>query len=345
MEGIYKFGSCILVFSGIIFMVLSLAKFRGNVKLMKEFYISDDLTRPRSFAAHQFLICLFLLGYIMVLILFSFNINFASELITGAIFFFGALFVYIENNLHQKIVAAIKKNYDKTLQITNALEEEREKLLSLNRQLTQTEDVTIFALAYQAELRDSVTGNHIARTAKYVQLLTGDLMKTDKYKNYITNEYYTEIVKSAPLHDIGKVAIPDRILQKHGRFTDEEFEIMKKHCEFGADMIHKAMQKLNFKSFLQIAEQLTMSHHEKWDGTGYPKGLAGEEIPLSARIMAVADVYDALRSERPYKKGFSHEKTCEIIISDSGKHFDPDIIESFIRLSDQFKKISEELAD
>jgi hypothetical protein len=136
MGGIYKLASCALVLAGIIFMILSLAKFRGNIKLMKEFYISDDLNRPRSLATHQFLIFLFLLGYILVLIFFTFNINFASELITGAIFFFGALFVYIENNLHQKIVASIKKNYDKTLQITNALEEEREKLLSLNRQLT-----------------------------------------------------------------------------------------------------------------------------------------------------------------------------------------------------------------
>ena len=167
--------------------------------------------------------------------------------------------------------------------------------------------MTIFALAYQAELRDSVTDNHIFRTAKYVQILTKKLMTKDKYKNYITPEYYNEIVKSAPLHDIGKVAIPDKILQKQGRFTKEEFAIMKQHCEFGAVTIRKAMQKLKFKSFLHIAEQLTIAHHEKWDGTGYPRGLVEEDIPLSARIMAVADVYDALRSGKPYKKSFSTE--------------------------------------
>lgn len=312
---------------------------------MLEFYIDDDLSKSQSLTFHQVLLFLFLFGYSLVLVLYIFNIKFASEMITGLIFFFGSVFVFIENNLHKNIVSSIKKNYDKTLQISSALEEEREKLLSLNKKLTQTEDVTIFALAYQAELRDPVTGNHITRTSRYVKLLTSDLMTNDKYKNYISVEYKTEIVKSAPLHDIGKVAIPDCVLQKEGTFTKEEFEIMKKHCEFGADIIRRAMQKLNFKSFLQIAEQLSLSHHEKWDGTGYPKGLRGEKIPLSGRIMAVADVYDALRTKRPYKDAFSHRKSCEIIIKDSGSHFDPDIITSFCKLSDQFEKISTELAN
>ena len=342
---VYRLMICCLIFAGIIFMVLSICKFRGNIRLMEEFYFNDNLSRSQTLNVHQFLLFLFLFGYILIFFIYFFDVGFASELLTALIFFFGSLFVFLENSLHKNIVTSIKKNYDATLDITVALEEEREKLLSLNKRLLQTENVTIFALAYEAELRDSVTGNHIARTSKYVQLLTRDLMKKDKYKGYITEEYYTEIVKSAPLHDIGKVAIPDLILQKEGQFTEEEFEIMKKHSEFGADIIRKAMGQLKFRSFLHIAEQLTLSHHEKWDGTGYPNGLKGEAIPLSARIMAVADVYDALRSERQYKKAFSHEKACAIIVGDSGSHFDPDIIDSFVDLADKFEKISMELAD
>ncbi|MDY7037703.1 MAG: HD domain-containing protein [Thermodesulfobacteriota bacterium] len=255
------------------------------------------------------------------------------------------MFVFLENHLHKNIVLSIKNNYEKTLQISSSLEEEREKLLSLNKQLIETEDVTIYALAYQAEMRDSTTGHHITRTSKYVQLLTQDLINNKKYKEYISVEYLTEIVKSAPLHDIGKVAIPDKILNKKGVLTKDEFIIMQKHCEFGAGIIKRAMQKLNFRSFLQIAEQLTLGHHEKWDGTGYPRGLKKDEIPLSARIMAVADVYDALRSERPYKKAISHKKAYEILIKDSGKHFDPDIINSFVNVAEQFEKVSIEFAD
>lgn len=326
-------------------MILSIKKFRSNIKLMREFYIDDTLTKSKSLTFHQALLFLFLFGYSLILILYISNVKIVSDLITGVIFFFGSVFVFIENNLHKNILSSIKKNYDKTLQISSTLEDEREKLLSLNKQLTQTEDVTIFALAYQAELRDNITGNHIARTSKYVNLLTKELMTNDKFKDYISVEYKTEIVKSAPLHDIGKVAIPDIILHKKGAFTKEEFEIMKEHCRFGADIIRRAMQKLNFRSFLQIAEQLTLSHHEKWDGTGYPNGLKGEAIPLSGRIMAVADVYDALRTKRQYKNAFSHKQSCEIIIKDSGTHFDPDIIDSFSKLADQFEKISIKLAN
>lgn len=312
---------------------------------MKEFYIDESLIKSEALNFHQALLFLFLFGYILILAFYIFNIKIVSDLVTGLIFFFGAVFVYIENNLHKNILTSIKKNYDKTIQISSALEEEREKLLSLNKKLTQTEDVTIYALAYQAELRDTVTGNHITRTSKYVELLTEELMVNSKYKDYITAEYKTEIVKSAPLHDIGKVAIPDIILQKEGSYSKEEFAIMQKHCEFGADIIRKAMQKLNFKSFLQIAEQLALSHHEKWDGSGYPNRLMGEKIPLSGRIMAVADVYDALRTKRQYKDAMSHQESYEIMINGSGTHFDPDIINAFKKIADQFEKISLELTN
>ena len=341
----YKLIICGLIFSGIIFMILGIKTFRINTSLMKEFYIDDSLIKSEALTFHQFLLFLFLIGYILILGFYIFDIQFVSDLITALIFFFGAVFVFIENNLHKNIVSSIKKYYDKTIQISSVLEEEREKLLSLNKKLSQTEDVTIFALAYQAELRDTITGNHIARTVKYVELLTQKLMEGSRYEDYITAEYKTEIVKSAPLHDIGKVGIPDKILQKEGAYTNDEFDVMKGHCELGAKIIKRAMQKLNFKSFLQIAEQLSLSHHEKWDGSGYPMGLKGNDIPLSGRIMAVADVYDALRTKRQYKDAFSHDKSCRIIIKDSGTHFDPEVISAFKKLSGQFEKISIELGN
>jgi len=213
------------------------------------------------------------------------------------------------------------------------------------KQLAQIEKTTIFALAYQAELRDKSTGQHLKRVSLYVKLLAKGLSHEPQYKTYITDSYLEDLVKSAPLHDIGKVSVPDNILWKPGSLTQEEFEVIKKHCESGALIIKKAEEQLPFRSFLRVAISLVLSHHEKWNGTGYPQGLKGEEIPLAARIMALADVYDALRSERCYKKAFPHEKSCEIIKADSGSHFDPKIVEVFLKYEHEFLRISEKIAD
>ncbi|WP_020588444.1 HD-GYP domain-containing protein [Desulfobacter curvatus] len=334
-----KFFFCSLIVGGIIFMVLGIRQSKSNRKLLSDFYIEDKLN-VSLMRYHHILLYIFLSGYILVLIFFFLDKFHTSELITSGVFFLGAVFVFLENQLNHNSISVMKSNLDKTLRISSALEHERERLMSLNRQLVETEDVTIYALAYQAEIRDTITGNHILRTAKYVQLLVEDLMENSKYSKYITTEYKTEIVKSAPLHDIGKVGIPDKILQKEGTFTKEEFDIMKKHCLLGAQIIRKAIERLNFKSFLSIAEQMTLSHHEKWDGSGYPNGLIGENIPLSGRIMAVADVYDALRAKRQYKDPFSHKKACNIILEEKGTHFDPEIVSSFERVEDQFEQIS-----
>lgn len=334
-----KFFFCSLIVGGIIFMVLGIRQSKSNKKLLREFYIGDKFN-VSSMRFHDILLYIFLFGYILVLIFFILNQFHTSELITGGIFFLGAVFVFLENKLHHGGLSVMKTNLEDTLRISSALEHERERLMSLNRQLVETEDVTIYALAYQAELRDTITGNHILRTAKYVQVLVEDLMENSKYREYITTEYKTEIVKSAPLHDIGKVGIPDKILQKEGTFSREEFDIMKQHCFFGAQIIRKAIARLNFKSFLTIAEQMTLSHHEKWDGSGYPNGLKGENIPLSGRIMAIADVYDALRAKRQYKDSYSHKKACSIILDERGTHFDPELVFAFERVKDQFEKIS-----
>lgn len=213
------------------------------------------------------------------------------------------------------------------------------------KQLAQIEKTTIFALAYQAELRDKSTGQHLKRVSLYVKLLARGLSHEPHYKSYITDGYIEDIVKSAPLHDIGKVSVPDNILWKPGSLTQEEFEIIKKHCDSGALILKRAEEQLPFRSFLRVAISLVLSHHEKWNGSGYPQGLKGEEIPLAARIMALADVYDALRSERCYKKAFSHEKACEIIKADSGSHFDPEVVGVFLKYEHEFLKVSEKIAD
>lgn len=213
------------------------------------------------------------------------------------------------------------------------------------QQLSQTQNTTILALAYQAELRDIETGNHIERTSRYVEILAQELKKHPKYKLYLSDKYIADLVKSAPLHDIGKVGVPDAILRKPGKLEPDEFDKIKRHCEYGEMILQKAAQKLTFQSFLMIAIQLVMYHHEKWDGKGYPHGLIGEDIPLSARIMALADVYDALRSKRYYKNAYSHEKSVEIICEEKGKHFDPLIVEAFLKKEKDFYMISEQMAD
>ena len=219
------------------------------------------------------------------------------------------------------------------------------KQLLTNEHLQETQHVTLSALAHLAETRDNETGKHLDRTASYVALLATALHKKKRYSDYLSDEYIQHLTISAPLHDIGKVGVSDQILLKPGKLNDEEFEAMKKHCEYGANTLIAAENKLSFRSFLKIAIQLTSAHHEKWNGQGYPNGLEKNDIPLSARIMALADVYDALRSKRVYKKVFSHEKSRKIIIEESGQHFDPHIVTAFIEVEDEFERISGELTD
>jgi len=213
------------------------------------------------------------------------------------------------------------------------------------QRLHETQDATIMALAYQAELRDLEVGRHIERTSKYVEILARELSGSDQYRSYLTNSYITDLVKAAPLHDIGKVGIPDAILNKPGGLDEKEFEHIKQHCEYGALVLKKAEEKLTFQSFLKIAMQMVMYHHENWNGGGYPHGLSGEDIPLSARIMAVADVYDAVRSRRPYKDPMSHPEAISIILQKKGKHLDPEIVEVFLRREKEFAEIALRMAD
>lgn len=208
------------------------------------------------------------------------------------------------------------------------------------------QDVTIMVMAALAETRDSETGNHIRRTQLYVKALAERLREHPRFEPVLSERNIELLYKSAPLHDIGKVGIPDAILLKPGKLTVEEFEVMKRHPEIGRDAIEEAERRLGIKvKFLTFAKEIAYSHQEKWDGSGYPQGLSGDAIPVSARLMAVADVYDALISKRVYKPAFSHEQACQIVVQGRGQHFDPDIVDAFIEIADDFRSIALRYAD
>ncbi len=220
------------------------------------------------------------------------------------------------------------------------------EVFSRTREVMAIQDVTILAMASMAETRDSETGNHIRRTQYYVKALAEKLRNHPRFAATLTDTYINLLFKSAPLHDIGKVGIPDRILLKPGRFEPHEFEIMKTHTTLGRDAIAHAEKALGMTMpFLSLAKEIAYGHQEKWDGSGYPQGVAGEAIPLSARLMAVADVYDALISRRVYKDGMPHEKAVQILIDGRGSHFDPDILDAFVELQDEFRAIAARFHD
>ncbi len=223
------------------------------------------------------------------------------------------------------------------------LEEEVKRRI---KEATTAQDMTIVALASLAETRDSDTGNHIHRTQNYVRLLATKLQNHPRFRHFLTDENIELLYKSAPLHDIGKVGIPDRILLKPGRFTPQEFEIMKTHTILGKRAIEESEKLLEApNSFLSLAAEIAYYHQEKWDCSGYPEGIGGDEIPISARLMAIADVYDALICRRVYKDPMPHEKTCAIIKEGWGSHFDPDVTDAFLEHADEFLAIAEHFKD
>lgn len=220
------------------------------------------------------------------------------------------------------------------------------QVLKRSYELDRMQDAVVFALASLAETRDPETGNHLLRTQHYVKLLAETLADKAKYCDYLTPQMIDTYFKAAPLHDIGKVGIIDSILLKPGKLTDEEFEVMKGHAALGLQALEKAEQLSGAQNeLISVAKEIAYGHHEKWDGSGYPNGYSGEAIPLSARLMALADVYDALRCRRVYKEPMSHEEAKAIIIPGSGKHFDPEVIDAFIEQEALFIKIANEFGD
>jgi putative two-component system response regulator len=213
------------------------------------------------------------------------------------------------------------------------------------RRLALTQAVTIESLATLAEYRDPETGGHIKRTQNYVKVLAVHLKDHPRYRDELNDDIIDLLYLSAPLHDLGKVGVPDHILLKVGKLTDDEFEEMKKHTVYGHDALLITEQKLGEDTFLRYAREIAYTHQEKWDGSGYPSGLKGDEIPLSGRLMALADVYDALISKRVYKPPFPHEKAVEIIIEGRDQHFDPDLVDAFVELQETFRNIALTFAD
>jgi putative two-component system response regulator len=215
-----------------------------------------------------------------------------------------------------------------------------ERILSI-----ETRDLALFALAKLAESRDTDTGSHLDRVQRYSGLLARELAKTERHRGRIDAEYIRLIESTSALHDIGKVGIPDMVLLKPGRLSDREFEIMKTHVTLGAENLDAALRKFPTASFLRMARDIAASHHERFDGSGYPDRIAGDAIPLSARIVALADVYDALSTKRCYKAAFTHDIAKSIIVGDSGTHFDPDLVAAFLAAEAQFVAIHEQFAD
>lgn len=214
------------------------------------------------------------------------------------------------------------------------------------KEIALIQEVSIMAMAALAETRDSETGYHIQRTKLYVKELCDYLKNHSTYGEILSQNTIDLIVASTPLHDIGKVGIPDSILLKPGKLTEEEFEIMKTHTTLGRDAVLKAELLMNRQeTFLLYPKEIAYSHHEKWNGTGYPQGLSGENIPISARIIALADVYDALISKRVYKMPYTHMEAVDIIQRGSGEHFDPEIVQAFLKIHDRFDDIAEMYQD
>ena len=207
------------------------------------------------------------------------------------------------------------------------------------KELTRYHDEMVMGFATLIESRDSSTGGHVKRTTQYVKLLAEGLKNRGYYAEILTKDYMKNLLKAAPMHDVGKIAVPDAILQKPGRLTPEEFELMKLHAQKGGEIIQESFSRMGNEEFLEMACEIARHHHEKWNGKGYPDGLKRKEIPLCARIMAIADVFDAVSADRCYRKALPLDTCFEIIQEGSGQDFDPILAEIFLDMRDEVEKI------
>lgn len=239
----------------------------------------------------------------------------------------------------------IERLYNSLIQVTKDSVKSFGKMCQKSEYIEQMQSDLIMILADMVENRDESTGDHIRKTSMYTLIVMNQMRRMGIYSGILNDDYIDNVIKSAPLHDIGKIKIPDAILNKPGKLSPEEFEVMKKHSVYGKEIIDELIESLTEASYLEIAGDIALYHHERWDGTGYPEGLKGEEIPLSARIMAIADVFDALVSERVYKKAFSFEQAMDIIREESGTHFDPRIVRAFMAVEDEVRETAQKFHD
>ncbi|ENY72499.1 response regulator [Aeromonas diversa CDC 2478-85] len=257
---------------------------------------------------------------------------------------------YIMKPISPPILLSRVKTHIRLRQAREALARQNEvleqRVKARTHELEMLQDAIIVAMASLAETRDNETGNHIRRTQHYVRALANQLVSEGRYMDQLTPAVIELLFKSAPLHDVGKVGIPDQVLLKPGKLTEDEFEVMKSHTTQGLKALKAVEEALDFEcAFLNLANEIAYSHQEKWDGSGYPEGLKGEAIPLSARLMSVADVYDALISKRVYKPPFSHEKAVSIIREGRGQHFDPVVVDAFLAIEGHFQEIARRFHD
>lgn len=249
----------------------------------------------------------------------------------------------LEASLRKKRLWDLEHNYQKQMEEYNNTLESRVR--SQVEEITSAQTATIFALSRLAESRDSETGRHLERIREYGVALARELALFPKWSVIIDEQFLENLLVASPLHDIGKVGIPDAILKKPGRLTPEEFDIMKEHTTIGAQTLRAVLAKHPGNSLLQFGIEIIESHHERWDGSGYPRQLKGEEIPPVGRIIALADVYDALTSRRCYKEPYTHEVSRDIILESRGAHFDPDVVRAFQILEQDFVQIGTRLGD
>jgi response regulator RpfG family c-di-GMP phosphodiesterase len=250
-------------------------------------------------------------------------------------------------SLLQQLTAQKAEIEEARNQLEQRVQERTEQLVLRNEEIVAIKDTTIMALSSLAETRDNETGNHLRRTQNYIRTLAIHLRDHPRFVDFLTSANIEMLYKLAPLHDIGKVGIPDRILHKPGELTPEEFEIMKTHTLLGGNAISGAAGFTTVRNspFLKTARQIAIGHHEKWDGSGYPFALCGDNISIPARLMALADVYDAMSSRRVYKSAIGHDEVAEAIINGKGNHFDPDVVEAFVEAINEFKEIAAKYRD
>lgn len=257
----------------------------------------------------------------------------------------------VRNHLQLSVATRALRAYSEDLERlvaerTREIVRQSQELARRDHQLITAQSATITALCTLAEMRDNETGNHIHRTRNYVRILAERLRDHPRFREELNDDTIQLLYISAPLHDIGKVGIPDAILLKPGKLTPAEWEIMKRHAEYGRDAIAQAETQFGETGlFMRYAREIAYGHHERWDGTGYPQGLADDAIPVSARLMAVADVYDALISKRVYKPPFSHAQAVEMIAAERDRHFDPEIVDAMLAIADEFNRIAQQFRD
>ena len=249
----------------------------------------------------------------------------------------------IASSLEKKILRDLEKEHIK--QIRDINENLKQLVDDQVEEIVRGQSAMTFAICKMAESRDPETGEHLDRMREYCKLLAQQLQKRSKYEKLINQEFIDTLYKASPLHDIGKIGIPDSILQKPGKLTDEEFDIMKTHASIGENSLEEVHANYPQNSVIAMGAVIAGKHHEKWDGSGYPNALKGEDIPLSARILALGDVYDALSSKRPYKEAFTHEICKKMILEGSKKHFDPEVVDAFLEIEDAFIEINERFSD